>query len=162
MHAIYSLPASPVASPDARLHRLQRTAGRAAVGFLVVNVPLTLIGVLADWQTPLDLPADAGSTAETFVSHGTAISGPLAPVAITGALGLVAHRKDRWGIGATTLLVVIAVLIIINGIRQMLADPTATSTPQAVLVTGGLLFTALGLTIASTAVRALAARRSAH
>ncbi len=160
MHAVDSLTASPVASSDPRVHRLQRTAGLAGVGFLVVNLPLTLIGVLADWQTPLDLPADAGSTADTFASHGTAISGPLAPVAITGALGLIAHRKDPWGIGATALLAVMAPLIGINGVRQVLADATSTPTPHGVVVAGGLLFTVLGLILGGTSLRALAARRS--
>ena len=77
---------------------------------------------------------------------------------LTGALGLLARRGDRWGLAATGLIGAMGVLITINGARQVLAD-TAPHSPRPVLVAGGAIFTALGLSLTVISGRALAAHR---
>ncbi len=78
---------SSVSHPEVTLDEPQIAASRAAIAFALLNVPLGVLAVAADWRTPLDAPADGGSAAESFFSYGTALSGPVPPVLGTGLLG---------------------------------------------------------------------------
>ncbi len=143
------------ACPDER----RLVASRAAIGFALLNLPLGAAAVAADWPTTVDAPADQGSAAQSFLSRGTALSGPVAPVLLTGALGLLARRRDRFGLAATGLIGAMGTLITINGARQALSRPAAHS-PRPVLMAGGAIFTALGLSLTVASGRALAAHRA--
>ncbi|HEV2769666.1 MAG TPA: hypothetical protein VGV40_05720 [Solirubrobacteraceae bacterium] len=147
-----------VPRPDARSDERRLAASRAGIGFALLNVPLGAVAVAADWRTTVDAPLNQGPAAESFLLRGTALSGPVPPVVLTGALGLLARRHDRWGLAATGLLGAMGLFITINGARQALARPAAHS-PRPVLVAGGAIFTALGLRLTAASGRALAAHR---
>jgi hypothetical protein len=131
-------------------------ASRAAITFALANVPLCSLAVAFDWRTTLDVTDRRRSAARSFVSRGTALSGPVVPVMLTGALGLLAPRRGRVGIAATGALGVMGLLIAVNGMRQGFSEPEPHS-PRAALLAGAVTFTAFGGALAGTSVRALAA-----
>lgn len=133
-------------------------ASGAAICFALANIPLGLLAAAFDWRTTLDVTDRRRSAARSFATRGTALSGPVAPVVLTGALGLFARRQGRAGLAATGLTGVMGTLIAINGIRQGLSSPRPHS-PRAVLLAGGVIFTAFGSVLAGTSVRAVAGDR---
>ena len=152
-------------SPDSDHTRLSSeparlAASRAALYFALANVPLGSLAVALDWRTTLDVADRRRSAARSFVSHGTALSGPVAPVMLTAALGLLARLQGRAGLAATGLIGVMGTLIAINGVRQGISSPQPHS-PRAALLAGSVTFTAFGAALAGTSVRAIARRSPA-
>jgi len=135
-------------------------ASRTALTFALTNGPLAAIAIAADRRTPIDNPDQRASAAKTFALKGTALSGPLPPVLVTAALGILGRRRDRFGSAAIAVIGVMGVLITINAARQLAAEPKGYA-PRGALVAGGAIFSLFGIAFVVAAVHDLRARRSA-
>lgn len=121
-----------------------------ALVVLVANVVAAALAVAVNWPSQFGgvVGTDAGAE---WLSRGTAISAPLAPV-LCFVLVATLVRLGTWvgwlGLGLTFLT---GVLVFVGGMGELVAEPTD-DVPRAVLVAAGVLwglaaviFVALGL-----------------
>lgn len=148
----------PAVADDKRavLRRRQNTVSLAAVGFALLQIPLTLIAIAFEWRNALQGSDKEGSLLADFAANGSAISGPLLPQVIFLALALLARRQDRWGIAATAGVGVMGILVTVNGAAVAFSEPIYA--PREALVAAAVLFTGLGLALIALSARAVAPR----
>jgi hypothetical protein len=136
-------------------HRLSSPVLRSALGLLALQVLATVIAIAADWRTCFDKAAAHQTVAQAFAGHGSAISAPLAPMALLLACGLLGDRRDRWGTAGVAGTCVVALLVAFGAVGEALSASSA-HTPRAVLVFSavfGLVQAAWLLTAARAARR---------
>ena len=128
-----------------------------ALFVLVANGLATLLAVAANW--PSQFGGVVGTDAsQEWLSRGTAISAPLAPMACFVLLAILVRLRTwaGWlGIGLTFLT---SVLVLVGGMGELVADPTA-DVSRAVLVAAGV-----GWAVVATilVVLGIAAARERH
>ena len=127
-----------------------------ALAVLVANVLAATLAVAVNWPSQFGgvVGTDAG---QDWLSRGTAISAPLAPVMCFVLIAILV-RFGNWvgwlGIGLTFLT---AVLVFVGGMGELIPEPTD-DVPRAVLTVAGVLWsvvaaTFVGLGIAATRER---------
>ncbi len=94
------------------------------------------------------------------------MSGPLPPVVVTAALGILGRRKDRFGCAAIAVIGVMGVLITINAARQIdaarqIAAKPDGYAPRGALVAGGAIFSLFGIAFVVGAMHDLRGRQGA-
>lgn len=154
MSSLPSARGPTTAAPGPRL-----LAWRAAAAVLVLNLVTALLAMATDWRARFDPPPDQGSVSSELALNGSAISAPIAPLALLAAGALLARRSDRWGVVGLVGIAVAAGLFVIGGIGEITASPSV-HTPSAVLVVAGIMFPAIGLTLIALTVRDAARRRA--
>lgn len=126
-----------------------------AVAVLIANVIAAVVAVIVNWPAQFgQVGTDAG--AEVLTS-GTAISAPLLPVAALLVVVLFARRPDALGWVAIVAALFAAASVIIGGLGELMAEPTA-DTPRVVLIVSGLTWPLVGLGIAFLAASAAVER----
>ena len=131
---------TPQLTPPDRTRVTRRPANARlsafAVVVLVLNGLAALLAVAVNW--PSQFGGVAGTDAgREWLSRGTAISAPLAPVACFVLIALLVRLGARvgWlGIGLTFLT---SALVLAGGMGELVADPTP-DVPRAVLVAAGV------------------------
>jgi len=131
--------------PD-RPARSLPAAARAAVGFALLWIPLTLLALATEWRVSWAAPAEPNGMVRDAVASGTAVSGPLPPQLILLALAFGASRGGRLGRAAVALIGVMGALIAFNGVMNAVTE--SEHAPQAAAVAAGALFAAWGLAMA--------------
>ena len=130
-----------------------------ALVVLVVNVLAASLAVAVNWPSQFGgvVGTDAG---QEWLSRGTAISAPLAPV-VCFVLIAVLVRLGGWvgwlGIGLAFLT---GVLVFVGGMGELIAEPTV-DVPRAVLIAAGVLWGVIAVTFVVLAIAA-ARERLAH
>jgi hypothetical protein len=135
-----------VAQPDQE-HVTERPANTRlslfALVVLIANVLAATLAVAVNWPSQFGgvVGTDAG---QDWLSRGTAISAPLAPV-LCFVLIAILVRFDNWvgwlGIGLAFLT---GCLVFIGGMGELIAEPTV-HVPRAVLITAGVLWGVIAL-----------------
>ena len=107
-----------------------------ALAVLIANALATLLAVTLNWPSQFGgvVGTDAG---QEWLSRGTAISAPLAPITCFVVMAILV-RLSSWagwlGIGLTFLT---SVLVLVGGMGELVAEPTA-DVSRAVLVAAGV------------------------
>ncbi len=121
------------------------------VAVLVLNVVAAFVAVIANWPAQFgQVGTDAG--AEVLTS-GTAISAPLIPVAALLVVVLFVRRQGALGWVAIVAALFAAASVIIGGLGELMAEPTA-DTPKIVLTFGGLVWPVVGIVLIFLAIGA--------
>ena len=107
-----------------------------ALFVLVANGLATLLAVTLNWPSQFGgvVGTDAG---REWLSRGTAISAPLAPITCLVVMAILVRLRSwaGWvGIGLTFLT---SVLVLVGGMGELVAEPTA-DVSRAVLVAAGV------------------------
>ncbi|GLC24932.1 hypothetical protein [Roseisolibacter agri] len=140
-----------------------RSAGQMLVSTGAVLAILSLAGfglcLVFQWpsQFVLGAVADAKVTLADVVT-GTVLSPPLAPWVILVVATRLAGSRRWWGTVATAVLCVLGVVFAIGGWGEAFG-PANPAVPRAVLLTGGIVWMLLGLSLPTFGLRALLARR---
>jgi len=122
------------------------------VAVLVLNA---VAAVIANWPAQFgQVGTDAGAE---FLSSGTAISAPLIPVAALLLVVALIHRQGALGWVAIVAALFAAASVIIGGLGELVAEPTA-DTPKAVLTVGGLVWPFIGIVLTLLALAAAVER----
>jgi hypothetical protein len=124
---------------------------RAALAFVALQVPLTLIALAFEWRGTWGTPEEPGPMLEDFLKYGSGISGPLPPQLILLALAFGVSCGGRLGTVAAGGIGVMGLLIAFNGVMAGFSD--ATYTPRAALVAASVLFASFGVALAVLAAR---------
>ena len=129
-----------------------------AGGMVVANVLATALAVAANW--PSQFGGVVGTDAsQDWLSRGTAISAPLAPV-VCLLLVAVLSRLGGWaGWVGTGLAFPTAVLVFVGGMGELVAEPTA-DVGRAVLTMAGVLWTVVAVAFVVLGVAAVRERRA--
>jgi hypothetical protein len=136
------------APPRRRLNR----AAIAAVGFALLQLPLTAIALAFEWRSSHQGDG-TGPMLEDFAINGSAISGPLLPQIILLTLAALTLRRGLLGRIATAGIGVMGVLVTINGILEGLSDPVRA--PQWVLYATAAVFAGLGIGLIAASIHSL-------
>jgi hypothetical protein len=102
---------------------------------LALNVVvLTPIAVLANLPTQFGgAGTDAG---EEFLSRGTAISAPLAPLLALGVLLPLLHRSDRWAMVGIVGTGLIGIVFLTGALGEVFSDATPEVSKVVLLASG--------------------------
>jgi hypothetical protein len=131
-----------------------------ALAVLVANALAAILAVALNWPSQFGgvVGTDAG---QEWLSRGTAISAPLAP-AVCFVLVAILVRSAGWvgwlGIGLTFLT---AVLVLVGGMGELIAEPTADVT-RTVLVASGVLWGVVAAVFVVLGVAAVRERLARH
>jgi hypothetical protein len=139
---------TPAAGTDRE--RLPAVA-RAALAFVAMQVPLTLIALAFEWRGTWGTSDEHGPLLEDFLRYGSGVSGPLLPQLILLALVFGVSRGGRIGRVAAAAIGVMGVLIAFNGVMAGLSDPD--HTPRAALLAAAALFASFGAALATLGAR---------
>ena len=135
-----------------------------AVLIFAVSVVGLVLAVIFQW--PAQLGGGSGNpsvTAGELVANGTMTSLPLGPWIALVVFALLARSRRWWGTLAVLVLCFLGTLFVIGGLGEAFA-PSTPYVPRAVLVTAGVVYVLLGLSLLLSGIadlidRARAARR---
>jgi len=130
-------------------HTLSRPRGlawRAVVGVLAYNIIAALVAIATDWRARFDPPPDQGSVSSELALNGSAISAPIAPLALLAAGALLARRQDRWKVLGLVGIAIAGALFVVGALGEITASPSI-HTPQAVLIFAGVVHSAIGIAL---------------
>lgn len=139
--------------------RSRPLAWQAAAGVLVLNLVAALVAMATDWRARFDPPPDQGSVSSELALNGSAISAPVAPLALLAACALLARRDDRWRVLGLLGIALAGLLFLIGAIGELTASPSE-HTPRAVLVFAGVLHSTIGAALITLAVLDFARSRT--
>lgn len=127
----------PVQTPVA----VRRASTRLSVFAMVVlagNVLAAALAVVVNWPSQFggEVGTDAG---QEWMSRGTAISAPLAPILCFVLIAILVRIRTRAGWLGIGLTFGTAVVVFVGGMGELIAEPTV-DVPRAVLVTAGVLW----------------------
>jgi hypothetical protein len=127
-----------------------------ALGVVIANACATALAVAVNWPSQFGgvVGTDAG---QDWLSRGTAISAPLAPVACLVLISILVPFRSWVGWLGIGLAFLTAVLVFVGGMGELIAEPTG-DVGRAVLTMAGVLWgvvaaTFVGLGIAATRER---------
>jgi drug/metabolite transporter (DMT)-like permease len=129
-----------------------------ALGVLIANVLAATLAVAVNWPSQFGgvVGTDAG---QDWLSRGTAISAPLAPVMCFVLIAILV-RFDNWvgwlGIGLAFLT---GVLVFLGGMGEFIAEPTELA-PRGVLTMAGVLWGVIAAVFVVLAIAATRERRA--
>ncbi len=109
-----------------------------AVLIFVVWVVGTVVAVMAGWPAQFGGPGNPSNVASEFLSRGTALSPPLAPMVALVVFAFLARSRRWWGTLGVVGLCLLAVVTFVGGMGEAFA-PATPDVPRAVLVLSGLL-----------------------
>jgi len=130
-----------------------------ALVVLVVNVLAAALAVAVNWPSQFGgvVGTDAG---QEWLSRGTAISAPLAPVVCFVLIAILVRLRGWAGWLGIGLAFLTGVLVFVGGMGELIAEPTV-DVPRAVLIAAGVLWGVIAVTFVVLAIAA-ARERLAH
>ena len=128
-----------------------------AVLVVVANVLATTLAVAVNWPSQFGgvVGTDAG---QDWLSRGTAISAPLAPVACFVLIAVLVRLPTRVGWLGIGLAFLTAPLVFAGGMGELVAEPTD-DVGRAVLVMAGVLWGAVAVAFVVLGTAAARERR---
>lgn len=134
-----------------------------AVLICAVSVLGLILAVVLQWPTQFDGSGNPNVTAGEVVTGGTVTSLPLFPWIALAVFALLVRSRRWWGSLAVLVLCFLGALFVLGGLGEAFA-PSTPYVPRAVLVTAGVVYVLLGLSlllsgIANLIDRARAGRR---
>lgn len=128
----------------------KRLVSVAALIFAVSLVGAVL-AIVFQWPTQFDGSGTPNVTAGEFVTGGTATSFPAFPWIALGVFALLARSRRWWGTLGVVGLCLLGPLFVIGGMGEAFA-PATPHVPRAVLLTAGLVYGFLGLSLLAAGV----------
>jgi hypothetical protein len=122
-----------------------------------------ILAVVFQWPTQFDGSGNPNVTAGGIVTGDTVTSLPLFPWIALAVFALLVRSRRWWGSLAMLVLCFLGALFVLGGLGEAFA-PSTPYVPRAVLVTAGVVYVLLGLSlllsgIANLIDRARAGRR---
>lgn len=137
---------------------VRRLAAWSAALFVAILLGAVL-AIAAGWPAQFGGGGDSANVASESLGRGTALSPPLAPVAIFVVSLALAMRPGTIGKVGTLLVMLVTVVFVIGGLGEAFAAPTA-DVPRAALILSGLLAVVLGTGVIIAAIQRLRHQRS--
>lgn len=134
-----------------------------AVLICAVSVLGLILAVVLQWPTQFDGSGNPNVTAGEVVTGGTVTSLPLFPWIALAVFALPVRSRRWWGSLAMLVLCFLGALFVLGGLGEAFA-PSTPYVPRAVLVTAGVVYVLLGLSLLLSGIadlidRARAGRR---
>jgi len=131
-----------------------------ALVVLIANVLAATLAVAVNWPSQFGgvVGTDAG---EDWLSRGTAISAPLAPVMCFFLIAILVRFASWVGWLGIGLAFLTGVLVFVGGLGELIADPTEHA-PRAVLTMAGVLWGGIAATFVVLGIAATRERRADH
>ena len=128
-----------------------------ALAVSVANVLATTLAVAVNWPSQFGgvVGTDAG---QDWLSRGTAISAPLAPVMCFVLIAILVRFRTWVGWLGIGLAFLTAVVVFVGGMGELIAEPTV-DVPRAVLITAGVLWGVIAVMFVVLATAATRERR---
>ncbi len=135
-----------------------RTSARhrlSNIAFVIIalNVLATILAIILDLPSLFDPPANPDPIETDWIARGTAISAPLAPIALLAACALLIRRHDRWATAGLIGIGLVSALFLIGAVGEFTADPAGNVT-RAVLTAAGITWGAIALALIALAINA--------
>ena len=135
----------------------------------IASVVGLVLALIFQWPAQLSRTLEGGGlgsptvTAEDLVANGTVTSLPVGPWIGLTVFALLARSRRWWGTLAVVVLCLLGMLFVFGGLGEAFAPPTP-YVPRAVLITAGVVYGGLGLSLMLSGVadlidRARAGRR---
>jgi hypothetical protein len=130
----------------------RRRLAALCLGVLVLELAATAVAVA------LDLPAQFGGAGTDagaeFASRGTAVSPPLAPLAVLALAAVLLFRGGRAAVAGAVLAGLLGVVFAVASVGEAVA-PATPEVARAVLVGSGVVGVAVGAALVAGAVLSL-------
>ena len=128
-----------------------------ALVVLIANVLAATLAVAVNWPSQFGgvVGTDAG---QDWLSRGTAISAPLAPVMCFVLIAILVRFRTWVGWLGIGLAFLTAVLVFVGGMGELIAEPTV-DVPRAVLITAGVLWGVIAVILVVLGTAATRERR---
>lgn len=117
-----------------------------------------LVAMLADLPAQFGTETVPGPYLEWLV-QGSAISAPIAPIALLAAGAILARRADRWGLLGAGFIALAAILFLVGGLGETFWSDDDGEVSETVLAASTVAWVLIGLTLLALAARAVRARR---
>lgn len=127
--------------------RFRTIAWRAALGVIIFNILAALFAITTDWRGRFGASPDQGSIASQWALNGSAISAPIAPLALLAAGALLARRRDRWGVLGLIAIAIAGTFFTIGAIGEIVVTSPPVPTPDTVLIISSCVHAVIGLTL---------------
>lgn len=105
----------------------RRRLSRVALTIIAVNVLATILAIILNLPSLFDAPAQPAPIETDWIARGTAISAPLAPIALLAACALLLRRHDGWGIAGLIGVGLTSIMFLIGAVGEFNAEPTIES-----------------------------------
>jgi hypothetical protein len=124
---------------------------------LIANVAAATLAVAVNWPSQFGgvVGTDAG---QDWLSRGTAISAPLAPVMCFVLIAILVRFRTWVGWLGIGLAFLTAVVVFVGGMGELIAEPTV-DVPRAVLITAGVLWGVVAVIFVALGTAATRQRR---
>jgi hypothetical protein len=128
-----------------------------ALVVLIANVVAATLAVAVNWPSQFGgvVGTDAG---QDWLSRGTAISAPLAPVMCFVLIAILVRSRTWVGWLGIGLAYLTAVLVFLGGMGELIAEPTV-DVSRPVLITAGVLWGVIAVMFVVLATAATRERR---
>src|SRR5918994_2384722 len=139
-----------------------RTVFSVAVLIFISSVVGLVLALIFRW--PAQLGGGSGNpniTAEELVANGTVTSLPLYPWIALTVFALLSRSRRWWGTIAVVVLCLLGALFIFGGLGEAFA-PSTPFVPRAVLISAGVLYGGVGLTLVLSGIADLIDRLRAR
>jgi uncharacterized membrane protein YhaH (DUF805 family) len=116
---------------------------------VIVMVVGAAVSIAAEWPAQFGGQGDPDEVAAEFLSRGTALAPPVAPLLLFAICAALASRRDRWGTTAVVGAMLLSVVFIIGSLGEAFAEPTP-DVPRAALITSGVVGALLSSAVLAT------------
>lgn len=125
---------------------------------LVLFVFGTIVAIVAQWPAQFGGAGDPDEVATEFLSRGTALSPPLAPIVLFAVFTALAIRHNGWGTAGVVGVMLLSIVFIIGSLGEAFA-PSTPDVPSSALITSGVVGTVLSLSVLILGTLTLAEKR---
>lgn len=136
----------------------RRRLSNVALTLIALNVAATVLAIILDLPSLFDPPPERAPIETDWIARGTAISAPLAPMALLAACALLVRRSDRWAMVGLIGVGLTSTMFLIGAVGEFTAEPTS-EVPRAVLTASAIAWGTIALSLVALAVDAGRRRR---
>lgn len=135
----------------------QRRLRSLCVLLLALTVVGTVVAIGAEWPAQFGGRGDPNDVPSEFLTRGTALSPPLAPMILFAVGTALLVRRDRWGVVGLVLTTLLSAVFVIGSVGEAASAPSP-DVPTGILLAGGIVGGVLSLTVVVSGILALAKR----
>lgn len=136
----------------------RKRLSNVALTIIALNVVATVLAIIFDLPSLFDAPAQRAAIETDWIARGTAISAPLAPIALLTACAMLVRRDDRWAIAGLVGVGLVSAMFLIGAIGEFTAEPD-NNVSRAVLTSAGIVWGAIALSLIALVIDAARRRR---
>lgn len=125
---------------------------------LVLMIVGAVVSIAAEWPAQFGGEGDPDEVASEFLSRGTALAPPLAPLVLFAVFTALTMRRDVWGAVGIVGVMLLSLLFIVGSLGEAFAGPTP-DVPRAALITSGVVGAFLSLVVLFAAIATFRERK---